>query len=291
MKKINRFIPVFMVIAILFAGCDAATRESKIEDAKIALDNNDFNKAVSLLGEVLDKNGDGVYKSEEDPLTANDLEAAQLLASAEFGLAGINLTEMLNLAASAQASKPVLDSPQKIASSVWKMTNEWLIPAAFAGTSSCITNADFRIISEMLPPPLTQNHLSALIRGLSLLEKVINIEGLSASHPSDLKYANLQKLIGYFSRIVMDIILATDSNGNNVPDNFSGVTVELATITINSFKEALGALAESGILGTSEISKAIKKLKNDISLDDNNPAVSRTNLEIFLRSIAPVGCS
>ncbi len=135
-----------LIVLVGFAGCGDTTA-SKLEDAKIAMDNRDFSKAILLTEELLDKNGDGPFnKADQASLTVGDAEAAHLLASARFGQAGIDLIAMLALAEkNGGTAKP--SAPKQTA-------------------NSCITDADFRTISNLIPAILTKTNLDNLELGL-----------------------------------------------------------------------------------------------------------------------------
>ncbi|MEK7748333.1 MAG: hypothetical protein AAB300_04595 [Nitrospirota bacterium] len=277
-------------VVLLLFGCGEVTRESKIEDASIAMDQRDFNKAISLLDGVLDKNGDGTYDyvGNQDPLTQADIESAQLLASAQLGLAGIDLVKMINLATTANTASVVPQKPWR-----WKM-NEWLVPSAFAQGASCISDKNFKVISEMIPPPIKDLHINALARGIFVLGKIVEVQSV---HPDQIKQAHLLRVIGHFANIVAIVIEATDTDENNIPDHISedihpdhqkyGVTVDVAIKVVDSFKDAIQALIDANIIQSSELSKSVKKLKETIGLDTSNPSspTNKINLENFLRMI------
>ncbi len=279
--KVCRLI-VWAFILTAFAGCGKDTKEAKTEDAKTAIDSRDFSKAVSILEPLLDKNGDGVFnKSDQDLLTADDAEAAQLLASARFGKAGIDLVKMLDLATKAGTTAAVIHR-----------INDGFLPAAFA--ASCINDSNFKIISDMVPPHLVQQNLNDLQSGLDIIEKLMTILKNSGDHLNQLKQEHLLKAVGGFAQIVVAIIVATDSNGDNIPDHFSqgssppGVTSALVTTVIDSFAMTVAGLSDAGLLD-SDLLRAVNKLKTAITTDPNLD-ITVTNLSAYLQRIV-TSCS
>lgn len=92
MKKNRYFLMLlFFVMLAGFVGCAKDTREAKIEDAQIAIDNKDFSQAIAILG-------DGSFDLKNDP------EAASLLASAHMGRAGLDVIKMVDEASQAATS-------------------------------------------------------------------------------------------------------------------------------------------------------------------------------------------
>ncbi len=92
MKKNRYFLMLlFFVMLAGFVGCAKDTREAKIEDAKIAIDNKDFSQAIAILR-------DGSFDLKNDP------EAASLLASAHMGRAGLDVINLVTEASTAATS-------------------------------------------------------------------------------------------------------------------------------------------------------------------------------------------
>ena len=92
MKKNRYFLMLlFFVMLAGFVGCAKDTREAKIEDAQIAIDNKDFSQAIAILR-------DGSFDFKNDP------EAASLLASAHMGRAGLDVIKMVDEASQAATS-------------------------------------------------------------------------------------------------------------------------------------------------------------------------------------------
>jgi len=92
MKKSRYFLMLlFFVMLAGFVGCAKDTREAKIEDAQIAIDNKDFSRAIAIMG-------DGSFDFKNDP------EAASLLASAHMGRAGLDVIKMVDEASAAANS-------------------------------------------------------------------------------------------------------------------------------------------------------------------------------------------
>ena len=92
MKRNRYFLLVlFFVMLTGFVGCADDTQQAKIEDAKIAIDNRNFSKAISILE-------DGSFNLQ------NDSEAASLLASAYMGKAGLNIIKMIEEASKAASA-------------------------------------------------------------------------------------------------------------------------------------------------------------------------------------------
>jgi len=257
------FVVFTLVMFVGFAGCAKDTRESKLEDARIAMDNRDFNKAISLTEGLLDKDGDGIFDSDKDPMTGDDAEAAHLSASARFGRAGIDLTAMLDLAEK-NASAPK--------------------PSAIEKTADCIKDADFKVVSDMIPVILTQQHLTDLDLGLKIVDVIISKN--LVSNADKLKLENLLKAIGNAARIIVAIIVATDAPPrDNKPDHVPSGTelTDLANKVALSFVNTLDGLAGSGIL-SSNLLKAINTLRSNIT-GNPNVDINGTNLSTYLQGL------
>ncbi len=266
MNKNDIFFSVFALVAlVLFSGCGESS-VSKLEEAKIALDNKDFSKAIALTEELLDVNGDGVF-NDQDNLTANDAEAAHLSTSARFGRAGIDLTGMLDLAEKNTGTT----KPSSFASS--------------EKTVLCIADADFKKISDLIPVILVQQHLTDLDIGIKIVDTVIS-RGL-ISNLDKRKQENLLKAIGNAARIVVAIIVATDTNRDNKPDSVPSGTAltALAEKVEASFVHTLSGLADSGIVSNSKLLAAINILKNNITTGSGSTIVTGSNLDPYLKAL------
>jgi hypothetical protein len=259
-KVIVRLVVIALIAFVGLTSCAQSTRESKLEDAKIAIDNRDFSKAILLTEELLDKNGDGKFDKVQDTLTVDDVEAAHLSASARFGRAGIDLTAMLILAEQNGATK----------------ANE--------KTSPCITDTNFRTISNMLPAILTSENLTDLELGLDIVDNIILNKLVINSN--QLKQENLLKAIGNAARIVVAIIVETDTNGDNIPDTIppDATLNDLAKKLFDSFIGTLEGLANSGIV-SSDLSKAIVALRTNITKNPDDINITGTNLSVYLQGI------
>lgn len=265
----NKNIVWFAVIALIaFVGLTSCgdTRASKLEDAKIALDNRDFAKAIALTTELLDSSGDGAV-TDQDALTADDAEAAHILASAHFGEAGIDLIAMLDLAdKNGGAGKP----------------------SVLAKTEGCISDTNFKTVSDLIPSIVTQKNLNNIELGLVVIDLVISKN--LVSNPDKLKQEHLLKAIGNAARIIVAIIVATDKIppiGDNRPDTNVSVTEMniLAPKVFDSFLNTVEALAATGIF-SSDLSRAINALK--ASMIGNSGVVNntvKTNLFVYIQGI------
>ena len=272
MNKKRYVLTIFVLVVLVgFAGCGKDTREAKLEDARIAMDNGDFNKVISLTEELLDTNGDGVFNPDQDLLlTTDDAEVAHLSVSARFGRAGINFTEMLTLAEqNGAAPKP----------SVLAKTN--------------CQDVSFQAVSNMIPVTLGPQHLTDLDVGINLVDVIIqlyNDSEASVGHVDKLKQAHLIRAIGHAARIIVAIIVATDTNGDNRPDdagggNISGTTLEeLAAQVMDSFVDTLSALVESGI-SDSDLRDSIIQLRTNITGSPSNITINGTNLFAYLQGL------
>ena len=138
----------------------------------------------------------------------------------------------------------------------------------------------------MIPPPITDIHLGYLDRGISILGKMVTIPNGS---PDQIKQTHLLRVIGHFANIVAVIIEATDHNEDNIPDlPLTGITIKLVVTVVESFADALDSLVDANILNSSELSQSVRKLKDAIILNLENPnsPENKVNLENFLTSIS-----
>ncbi len=301
MKKNKSYTMMILAIGMALFGCgeSATTSEAKVEEAQIALDSRNYDKAITLLGGVLDKDGDGVFtttgaSSDLQKLTAEDTEEAELLSSAAFGRAGIDLIAMLNLANT--TAKANFKKGDPIFKAALHRLNEEFLPSAFAQTTTqptrCSTiDKDFRVVSDMISTALKQKNLDDLELGLAILDRLVELKAALSSE--DLKKTHLLRAVGHFSRVVISIIVATDSNGNNLPDlgGIGGVTQTLVDKLTVSFTETLDGISQSGILGAVGgtnfdnhfLSKAVNSLKKTIIGSGTETSITITNLTSFIK--------
>jgi hypothetical protein len=270
MKK-NLWIAGMLMVGLMASGCSEKddTTEAKIEEAKIAIDNGNYNEAISILSELLDKDGDGDFDDQDlGGLTAEDSEAARLLASAYIGNAGVDMLAVLDAAEQASAQQAALQQRAGVRYALAALDRGigYLIPPAYAAfiAPDCLNDPNFKIISNSLPL-VAEANLDDLDFGLDILEELLAKLNVDVDL-EEIQLAELLRAVAEFARMVMTVIEATDTNENNIPDAIhSGtVTAELAGIVETSLANALEAVTNSGLDTQSDLTEAIVELRDKI---------------------------
>lgn len=288
MKKCLYVLSVLLIGVGLY-GCGEKddTVLAKTEEARIAMDNGDFKSAVNILKPLLDKDGDGDFTPADVPLLGpQDSELAVDLASAYFGRAGVNFLEILRAAAAVTSKTEINRGLQSVYVALQKGLR-FLAPPVFAQSTTvdCLNDQNFNTVAKALPT-LAQDNLDDVDLGIAILDKVkgfvtTNIDSLQ-------KKVELMRAVGHFARVVMNIIEATDTNENNIPDTFTptatttGITDNIASRVDTSFGLSLQAITDSGILGTADgtnfnendLSDRINKLKNTIDSNSDGSIIA-----------------
>ncbi|MEA2102608.1 MAG: hypothetical protein U9P80_08575, partial [Thermodesulfobacteriota bacterium] len=102
----KRLIPVFVVFLMILIGCDSnmleslgddSSREANLEEAQMALDDGNYDEAISILAP-------GYNPNAPDPVVA------RVLASAYMGKAGIDLTYLIENAGNSGSDGGAFDT-------------------------------------------------------------------------------------------------------------------------------------------------------------------------------------
>lgn len=285
----------------LAAGCavDDDTLLAQLEDAQIAMDHQDYDKAVGILEEVLDQDGDGDFdETDVDALSVEDAETALDLASAYMGRGGVDVIAFLDAAADLTAP-PSLWPDWGTLFAVFQKTLDFGVAPAHATEACELNDANFQVVADVLPP-VTVEHLADIQAGLVILEQIIALNDPDLVSLQD--NAELMQAVGFFTQVVMEILLATDTDGDNVPDSLAGVDQGLADLIEEVLDFALSAILDSGLLGEigleevdfdqNDLSQAINDLKETIrnQVPGDGETITAADLTDFITDIVPDEC-
>ena len=266
-----------VVLSLWMVGCAEKddTRAAKIESAKIALDNGLYQEAIDILVPLLDKDANGdVTIDEIEGLLANEkeFEIAQLLASAYIGRAGIDVLLIIDGVKAVQKTASVHNIMQRVAGLIQK-SNPFVVAPAFAKSHlKCMEDGNYRALSDVLPEPLTQSHLKDAELGLDILTHLMAVDYLDIN-PEPKQNAAFLAAVGYAAKVAIEIILATDTNGNNIPDATSAIEDSTADKVELAFDKALAALDQVVALG--DVDFGVTFFDNDVIRDTVNDLRSK----------------
>lgn len=288
-----------VILSLWMVGCAEKddTRAAKVEEAKIAIDNGNYQEAIDILAPMLDKDADGEFTVDEIQellATEEEFELAQLLATAYLGAAGIDTFEIIKGAEEAQKVASVPRTMQRVLGALQK-NNPFVVTPVYAQSTGkdCMTDATYLALTSALPVPLTQSNLTDVTFGLQILDHLISNAFLQINVEPRQNAAFLDA-VGYAVKVAIEIILATDINNvNNIPDFFTGIPDSTADKVELGFTKALAALDQVEALGDVDFGATpfdndiIENTVNDLrgKIRGGEPKATGTTLGNYLRDV------